>query len=133
MPELLKFIGTGWSFPPAFNNATGTINMTTGEDDINASLHILLSTTIGERVMQPEYGCNLKIFLFDPLNVTMEAYIKKLVTDAITYYEPRITPGAITLEVNDGCLNITVNYIIDATNSRNNYVYPFYLHEGTNL
>ena len=52
--EFLSFLGTGWSFPPEFNNMTGTVEMVSNVDDINQSLQILLSTTLGERVMQPK-------------------------------------------------------------------------------
>lgn len=99
------------------------------------SLHILLSTTLGERIMRPEYGCNLKAYVFDPMNTTMDAYIKKLVEDAIIYYEPRITLEKVKVDVraNEGVMWINVDYRVDATNSRANYVYPYYIKEGTNL
>jgi phage baseplate assembly protein W len=134
MNDLDAIIGTGWSFPPMFLS-NGDLVMTTGEADINASLHILLSTTIGERIMQPQYGCNLKSFLFDPMNVTMEAYIKKLVGDAIIYFEPRISLEKLTVNFvqMEGRMEILIDYIIDATNSRANYVYPFYIMEGTEI
>jgi phage baseplate assembly protein W len=107
--------------------------MVKDEEDIQESLSILLSTTIGERVMQPRYGCNLKQFLFEPLNASIEAYIKKLVEEAILYFEPRIDPLGVSLDAEDGKLEITVDYKIRATNSRSNFVYPFYIQEGTNL
>lgn len=125
------FIGTGWSFPPTFTKGNKGVEMLSGKEDIDGSLHILLSTTIGERVMQPKYGCNLKKFLFDPNNVSMKAYIKKLVEDAILYFEPRIKPEKINLDVEDGIMEITVVYTVKNTNSRSNFVYPFYLKEGT--
>ena len=135
MNDKLEFIGTGWSFPPAFNNAGGTTIMSTGVDDIKESLHILLSTTLGERVMRPDYGCNLRDYVFDPMNVSMETYIKKLVEDAIIYFEPRITLENVTADFRDteGIMFITVFFRIDATNSRANYVYPYYIKEGTGI
>jgi uncharacterized protein len=135
MNDNLQFIGTGWSFPPAFDKATGNTTMTTGVEDIFSSLHILFSTTLGERVMRPEYGCNLKDYVFDPVNTAMEAYIKKLVEDAIIYFEPRITLEKVGVDFNDleGIMWIKVDFRIDATNSRANYVYPYYLKEGTNI
>lgn len=135
MNDNLHFIGTGWSFPPVFNNTDGTTDMTTGVEDIYGSLHILFSTTLGERVMRPEYGCNLKDYVFDPMNVSMEAYIKKLVEDAIIYFEPRITleKVTVTLREMEGIFWINVDFRIDATNSRANYVYPYYIKEGTNI
>lgn len=122
-------IGIGWSFPPEFSKsgATGTILMTEGKEDIDRSLYILLNTAFGERVMRPEYGCDLRRFLFDPLNARMEAYINKIVEEAILYFEPRIRPEKVKVEVGDGMLEITVAYIIKSTNSRSNYVFPFYI------
>ena len=135
MSENLQFIGTGWSFPPAFDKANGNTAMSTGLEDIFESLHILLSTTIGERVMLPDYGCNLKDYVFDTMNVAMGAYIKRLVEDAIIYFEPRITLEKVNVDFrdNEGILWINIDFRIDATNSRANYVYPYYIKEGTNI
>ena len=47
------FLGRGWSFPPSFDHTTGQIRLVEGIEDINQSLEILLSTSLGERVMQP--------------------------------------------------------------------------------
>lgn len=129
-------IGIGWSFPPTFVKAgnAGDLMMTDGKEDIDNSLHILLNTAFGERVMRPEYGCDLRKFLFDPVNANMQAYIKKIVEEAILYFEARIRPEDITVDVeqiNEGRLEINVVYTIKSTNSKSNYVYPFYLKEGS--
>ena len=133
-------IGIGWSFPPTFVKAGegGDLLMTEGKEDIDNSLHILLNTAFGERVMRPEYGCDLRRFLFDPVNANMQAYIKKIVEEAILYFEPRIRPESVTVDtdpnkINEGLLEINVEYTIKSTNSRHNYVYPFYMKEGTLL
>ncbi|HHD11957.1 MAG TPA: hypothetical protein ENK42_05905 [Deltaproteobacteria bacterium] len=126
-----SFLGTGWSFPPEFDKNTADVKMTSAEEDIKRSLYILLSTTVGERVMQPAYGCNLKRFLFEPLNATTIAYVRKLVEDAIVYFEPRIELDGVSVEIEEGTLNIIIDFRIRATNARSNLVYPFYLKEGT--
>ncbi|HSK13706.1 MAG TPA: GPW/gp25 family protein [Phnomibacter sp.] len=130
-----KFIGTGWRFPPAFDRATGSVLMASGVEDIVQSLNILISTSLGERVMRPDYGCRLHDYVFDPMNVAMQAYLKKLVEDAIIYFEPRITLDdcRVEFEQMEGRLMIYIDFTIDATNSRANHVYPYYIQEGTNL
>jgi uncharacterized protein len=131
-----SFIGTGWAFPPAFNRNTGTVEMSEGVKDIEESLHILLSTTLGERVMQPKYGCNLKEFLFEALDSNMIGYIKQRVKDAILFYEPRIIAERIEVTGDDssdlweGRFTIAVEYTIPGTNSRFNYVFDFYKSEA---
>ena len=129
-----SFLGLGWSFPPAFHQGKGTVLMTSGVEDINKSLEILFSTMQGERVMQPEYGSDLSRFLFEPANTTLLTYMKDLINDAILYHEPRIR--LLNLKLDDrsleGRIDIVLEYQVKGTNSRYNYVYPYYLKEGTN-
>jgi len=128
-----SFLGTGWSFPPSFTNVSGDVVMTSDIEDILASLEILLSTSIGERLMQPTYGCNLSSLQFEPLNSSLLTYIRGIVTDAILYDEPRIEAKDINLDTSnytEGILRIEIDFVIPATNSRYNYVYPYYITEG---
>ncbi|MBS1663834.1 MAG: GPW/gp25 family protein [Bacteroidetes bacterium] len=130
------FLGTGWAFPPAFDHDAGTVNLVSGVKDIEESLNILLSTTLGERVMQPKYGCNLNEYVFDPLDNAVIGYLKDRVQNSILFYEPRINVENITVtpagsdELLEGRFTIAVEYSIPNTNSRFNYVYDYYLNEA---
>ncbi|HCY41485.1 MAG TPA: hypothetical protein DHV48_09045 [Prolixibacteraceae bacterium] len=129
-----SFLGRGWGFPPEFSKTTESVLLTEGEDDIEKSLEILLSTRLGERIMVPGYGCNLEELLFKPLNLTLKTYITDLIKTAILYHEPRIDVEKIRIEPstdNDGLLLINIDYRIRVTNSRKNMVFPFYQSEGT--
>jgi phage baseplate assembly protein W len=61
--------------------------------------------------------------------------MKDLIKDAILYHEARIKLIDLKLEVFDleGRIDITLEYMVKGTNSRYNYVYPYYLEEGTNI
>ena len=131
-----SFLGTGWSFPPEFDKAKKTVVMTSEEVDIKKSLEILLATRLGERIMQPTYGCNLEELMFKPLNITLKTFVIDLIKTAILYHEPRIDVEKIDIDPTNelqGELLILVDYRIRATNSRANLVYPFYKAEGTEL
>lgn len=134
-----SFLGTGWGFPPEFNKeeeGAGKVEMLSDEIDIKSSLEILLSTRLGERVMVPNYGCNLDELLFKPLNLTLKTFVKELIKNAILYYEPRIDVEKIQIDQTnelDGELLILIDYRIRVTNARNNLVFPFYKEEGTNI
>jgi phage baseplate assembly protein W len=127
-----SFLGRGWSFPPSFQRGAG-VQMLDGEDDIRSSLEILLSTRIGERVMQPEYGCNTDRMVFESMTTGFQTSMKNQIEKAILSDEPRIDLNNIDLVVQDpaaGIVLIIVDYTVRTTNTRGNLVYPFYLTEG---
>jgi Bacteriophage baseplate protein W len=133
MDEKKSFLGTGWSFPPSFTKDPCHTVMVSDEEDIDQSLKILLSTRHGERIMQPEYGCNLDILLFEPINTTLLSLVKDLIEKAILYHEPRVDLKKLEIKtdrVTEGLLLIEGEYVIRSTNSRYNLVYPFYLKES---
>ena len=131
-----SFLGTGWSFPPEFDKSKKIVVMTSDALDIKKSLEILLATRLGDRVMQPNYGCNLEALMFKPLNLTLKTFVIDLIKTAILYHESRIDVEKIDIDPTNelqGELLILVDYRIRATNSRANLVFPFYKAEGTDI
>lgn len=131
-----SFLGTGWGFPPTFGKDTLQVGMLSDEEDIQSSLEILLSTRQGERVMLHKYGCNLDEMVFEPMTTTFKTYIKDMIQTAILYYEPRIDVKKITLDDSrdaEGVILVIIEYVVRSTNSRYNFVYPFYKNEGTQV
>ena len=129
-----SYLGVGWGFPPTFEQ--GEVGMVAAEEDISQSLEILMGTTLGERVMRFDYGSNLRNLLFEPLTNTLKTRIRGIVETAILKYEPRIKVNQIDLQQEDeflGMVELTIEYTIISINSRQNFVYPFYLKEGTHL
>ena len=136
MKQEKSFLGRGWSFPPTFSNASNEIEMLSDEADIQSSLEILLSTRRGERVMQHKYGCNLDEMVFEPITTTFKTYIQDMIKTAILYYEPRIDVKKIELDdsrESEGVVLVIIEYVVRTTNSRFNFVYPFYKNEGTQV
>ncbi len=129
-----NFLGTGWSFPPAFDRLNATVLMTSGLVNIRQSLTVLLSTTIGERLMLATYGSNIQSRVFASLTETMANQMIAMIEKAILDWEPRINVISIDiaeLEPLNGKLGILIDFIIIQTNTRANMVYPFYLNEAT--
>jgi phage baseplate assembly protein W len=129
-----SFLGRGWSFPPTFSKTKRDVEMTADEEDIQRSLEILLSTSPGERFMQPKYGCSLDALLFEPLTTTMKTYITGIIKQALLLFEPRIELHDVSLNAEEeaaGRVDIIVEYTVRTTNSRYNLVYPFYRQEGS--
>lgn len=136
MKHKKTFLGVGWKFPPSFDKNTGSIILVSEEEDIRESLFILLSTKPGERIMLPEYGCDLNKMVFESIDSTLITEIKNMVKNAILYFEPRIILEFIDIVPDpniDGKLDINVHYTIRKTNKRSNMVYPYYLIEGNEV
>jgi len=130
------FLGTGWSFPPAFGRGGAEVTMVSGVDDIQQSLHILFATRLGERVMQDEFGCALDSVVFEEIDQGLINTLNRTISDAILYHEPRITLDQIDVDESaewPGLLLISLTYTVRSTNSRFNMVYPFYLNEAATL
>jgi hypothetical protein len=132
----LDFLGRGWSFPPTFDQAIPGVEMLEQEVDVASSLHILLTTAQGERIMVPEYGCNLDELLFESLDTRTKTLMTDKIEAAIVYFEPRIELESVRLDDSgelEGVVLIEVIYRIISTNTRYNFVFPYYKQEGTDL
>jgi phage baseplate assembly protein W len=131
-----QFLGVGWKFPIEFKTANRSVSMLSGEELIENSLDVLFSTNTGERIMQPEYGSELDHFLFENLSKGVITYLQARISDAILFCEPRIIVNNIEItpgENDPALIEIRIDYTVPVTNSRYNYVYPYYINEGTNL
>ncbi|TND09741.1 MAG: phage baseplate assembly protein W [Bacteroidetes bacterium] len=129
-----SFLGTGWSFPPQFSDISGDVIQVSDLEDIRQSLVILLSTSLGERIMQPAYGCNLRDYMFESMNTTLITYLKSLIYDAILFYEARITVNKLEIDTSsylEGILNISIDFTVKSYNSRYSIVFPYYINESS--
>lgn len=132
-PGNAAWLGQGWAFPPEFHPSRG-VKLVSAEQDIAQSLEILLSTSPGERVMNPSFGCGLRSLVFSSISETTTTRIRDAVERAVLFFEPRIELENVVVDVADvyqGLMMIQLNYRVKSTNSRSNIVYPFYISEGT--
>lgn len=132
---MFDFIGRGWSFPPTFRKESGGVDMTEGKNDIQRSIEILLSTLPGERVMRPDYGAGMERLLFEPFNTTLRTRMENVIERAILLHEARVILNKVELEAvpEEGFIRIKIEYTVAGTNTRNNFVFPFYIEEGTEI
>ena len=125
------YLGVGWAFPPKL--ARGAMQFARYEDDIEQAIQIILLTSRGERVMMPEFGAGLRDFVFEPNSDATRARMEDSVRKALVDWEPRITVERVEVTPSDdspSTVLIHVDYVVRATNSFYNRVYPFYLLEG---
>jgi phage baseplate assembly protein W len=121
-------LGAGLDFPFAVSG--GGLASVRDEEKVRQSILMILSTAKGERVMRPDFGCDLHSFVFSTIDRATLTLIKSAVRDALVRWEPRITVDAIETRLDprdDGRLLIEVAYTTRHTSFPNNLVYPFYL------
>lgn len=70
--------------------ASGGIDMVQYNESIRQALLLLLSTRPGERVMRPDYGCDIHKLIFSPNDDTTAGLAIYYVQKAIDRWEPRI-------------------------------------------
>lgn len=130
-----EFLGRGWKFPVQVDPATGRIRMSEYEEDIAESIRIILGTSKGERVMRPDFGCDMREFVFGTTDDTTLRMLEGSIVEAIRIWEPRVEEvevNAIPDRTDPGKVQIRIQYLVRTTNNLFNQVYPFYLYEGTN-
>ena len=133
MPLTSKdFLGIGWRFAVGVNERRG-IALSSYEKNIEECIWIILGTAKGERVMRPDFGCDIHELIFAPNNAATHGMIITAVTEALVRWEPRIMNVNVDVATEPGNpaqLLINVQYEIRATNNVFNVVYPFYLQKS---
>jgi phage baseplate assembly protein W len=123
-----SFLGVGWSFPVSLDG--GRIAMARYEESIRQAVWIILATARGERKMRPDFGCGIHDLIFAVNSGETAGRVASEVREALILWEPRIDLLDVTARSDDSeptRLLIQIEYLVRATNSRFNLVYPFYL------
>ncbi len=130
-----SYLGNGLSFPLRVD-ARGQIALVSGNEDIEQSIRIILSTRPGERVMRPTFGCRAQELLFEPRSAATASLLQEYVYQALRIWEPRIEVRQVRV-INDdgqpGTLLAEIEYEIKAVHDTRSIVYPFYIADEAEL
>lgn len=128
-----KFLGTGMKFPPQIDPATGRFMTVSGNQVVKEALYLILMTQTTERLVRPDFGSEIMSYTFMDTGTTMLSIFRRNITETILSQEPRIADVDVELEYREsqGAIIISINYLVAATNTRDNLVFPFYLDRGT--
>jgi phage baseplate assembly protein W len=111
--DLQKNIAIGVSLP---FNGSGVFNSTyTTKDQIKSNLVNLLLTDVGERVMNPNFGCNLKRFLFEGITDNNLELLVSSLGNSISIFVPEITVTNISVvpTPDSNLIDLTINYYLN--------------------
>lgn len=76
----------GLNYPIETNPTNGYFSKNTNLALIKSNLSSLVRTERGERFMRPDYGCNLRRFLMEPMDSTLFSLIREEIIVAIRKY-----------------------------------------------
>jgi phage baseplate assembly protein W len=115
--DLQKNIVIGVSLP---FNAPGVFNKTySTKEQIKSNLINLLLTDKGERIMNPEFGADLRRSLFDNITNSNIDLLEIKITDAINIFIPEIELLGVDIipDFDYNTLNITISYRLIISNT----------------
>ena len=111
----------GLSFSP-----TGGLQMVEERESVRQAVLLLLSTRTGERVMRPDYGCDLHKLVFSPNDDTTAGLAMHYVRQAIERWEPRIVIERIDAgrdEAYPERLNVLLEYRLSSSQTRDSLIF----------
>lgn len=123
------FLGTGMRFPPRIEPGSGRFALAGGRQSVRESVYLILMTNRGERWLRPGFGSQMVNYAFMDPSPTMLRLLSDELRQMILEQEPRIS--SVDIEIDEksrqGCLLVDIQYMVAASNSRENLVFPFYL------
>jgi phage baseplate assembly protein W len=99
----------GLRYPIPSDPKNGYFSKSTNLDLVKSNLSSLLRTERGERFMRPDYGCNLRKFLMEPLDEVTFSTIKEEVMTSIRRYLSTVSVGKLQVfETRSGQLKVNL-------------------------
>jgi Bacteriophage baseplate protein W len=92
----------------------------------------LLLTMPGERVGRPAFGCNIRLQVWENLDVAADDGAA-CIREALDNFEPRITVMNVDSTINDntGLITFNIQFVVNDTDTAVNLIFPF--RAGTQL
>ena len=126
-------LGVGWAFPVRPHG--GALRWAGHEQLVEQAIGLILLSEPLERERLPEFGAGLRRFVFEPNSPATHRELERRVRHGLVEWEPRIKVEGVRVRAADeeGRPNlalIDVDYVVRATNTAHNLVFPFFLAEG---
>lgn len=121
-------IGQGIGFPLK-TTVQGSLQLTAEGQNLEESIHLILRTSLGERVYRPDFGSRLSELVFAPLNTQTLLMLRLYVEEALEAWEPRIDLEEILTDPDPvrSRVDVTITYRPKGSPDSRSLVYPFYL------
>jgi uncharacterized protein len=122
-------IGNRLAFPPRLSDRN-QLGLVEDHQAIRQSIYVIIHTIPGERVMRPDFGCEIHSLIFSPANHQTAAVAERYVREALERWEPRIELMDVIVTAGSadrGELFINLVYSLKGEHDPRSLVYPYYL------
>lgn len=107
MPEPEHYVGYN---PPFFGGKQGVLSRQSGERLIKNDIQQLILTSLGERVMRPEWGTVVKRSVFQQGDAELISNVTNSINSALSRYENRVDLDVnVTIDPEKNFLNINLS------------------------
>jgi phage baseplate assembly protein W len=86
---------SGLIYPVPTSPKNGYFSKMSGLELVRSNLSSLVRTERGERFMRPDFGCNLRKFLMEPLDEVLFSMIKEEIITAVRRYLGTVSIGKL--------------------------------------
>lgn len=129
--NLLEVIGRGIDFPFRYSSSkkVKSVAQSSAQKRINDSIYSILSTRIGERPFNIEYGSRLFQLVHEPNDEILHRLLHFYTVEALKRWEKRIEIINVSIlsgyETDNNSVGIVIEYRIRNSHFKGSYVYPF--------
>ena len=123
--DLQKNTAVGVSLP--FDGPVAFKSTYSTKDQTKSNIVNLLLTNRGERIMNPDFGSNIKNLLFEGMTDSLIPIIKDRILESFNTYIPQATISNIDVIYSEdyNTINITVNYFLNISGTADQVTIEF--------
>jgi|9_EtaG_2_1085328.scaffolds.fasta_scaffold11490_2 phage baseplate assembly protein W len=122
--DLDNDIAVGVTLPFGKKNGLFNLSFTTAQQALS-NLKLLFSTIKGERPFQPNFGTDLHLLLFEPLDDTLSERARDIITSDISFWLPYIIIDDVEAESNADGNTLTLKTSFRVTENGSNQSVTF--------
>ncbi len=106
----------GWKFPIQVDEVTGKIKTVEDNEDIKQSIRIILETQKNERKIYPNFGTDLRSYMFEIVDHVFTSNIKNTIESSIKMWAMHIEDMNVAVNASSGAISkieVNIDYITD--------------------
>lgn len=106
----------GWKFPVQIDKSSGKIQTVEDNECVKQSVRVILGTQKYERKIVPNFGTDLRWFMFQVVDPNFISDVKKTITDSLNEWEEHIASLNVSVNSSTGpvsTVNVNIDYITD--------------------